>query len=117
MEIWQELAKSEVFSNIDEQSIKALNFCFKSRLKFVEKNEIVVNAGDVSEYCIYVLKGKLKCVNYDYFGIESLVTNYHKGDIFGINEAYTNCDTYLNSLVATEKSTIILFNRYRFINE
>ena len=117
MEIWQELAKSEVFSLIDEQSIKALNFCFKSRLKFVEKNEIVVNAGDVNEYCIFVLKGKLRSVYYDYYGAESLITVYNKGDIFGINEAYTNCDTYQNSLVATEKSTIILFNRYRFIKE
>ena len=117
MEIWQELAKSEVFKSIDEQSIKALNFCFKSRLKLVEKNQIVVNAGDTNDYCIFVLKGKLKAVSYDYYGIESLVNVYNKGDIFGINEAYTNCDVYRNSLVATEKSTIILFNRFRFIKE
>lgn len=115
MEIWQELAKSEVFYSIDEQSIKALNFCFKSRLRFIEKNEIIVNAGDSNDYCIFVLNGKLKSVNYDYFGAESIITTYSKGEIFGLNEAYTNSETYQNSLVATEKSTIILFNRYRFI--
>lgn len=115
MEIWNELQNSKVFNSLDEQSIKALNFCFKSRLKFVEKNEIIVSAGDFNEYCIYVLNGKLKSVNYDYFGAENLISVYNKGDIFGVNEAYTNVDYYQNSLVAIEKSTIILFNRFRFI--
>lgn len=115
MEIWKELSKSEVFQNISEQDIKALNFCFKSRLKILEKNEIILNEGDKNEYCVIVLSGKLKTVNYDYFGIENIIRTYNEGEIFGLTEAYMNLDSYSNSLVASEKSKVILFNRFRFI--
>ena len=115
MEIWQELVKSKVFENIDESGIKALNFCFKSRLRFVEKNEIIVAEGDRNDYCIYIFQGKVKSVNYDYYGDENIYKTYSTGDVFGLTEAYSSTENYLHSLVATEKSTIILFNRFRFI--
>lgn len=115
MEIWQELGKSKIFDKIDENNIKALNFCFKSRLRFVEKNEVIVAEGEINDYCIYIFKGKVKSVNYDYYGNENIYKIYSTGDVFGLTEAYTNTENYLHSLVATEKTTIILFNRFRFI--
>ena len=115
MEIWQELKKSKIFENIDESGIKALNFCFKSRLRFVEKNEIIVAEGQQNDYCIYIYSGKVKSVNYDYFGNENIYKTYSTGEVFGLTEAYTSTENYLHSLVATEKCTIILFNRFRFI--
>ena len=115
MEIWKDLSKSAVFYNINEQDIKALNFCFKSRLKILDKNDIVLNEGDKNEYCAIVLSGKLKAVNYDYFGIENIIRNYNEGEIFGLTEALMNLESYSQSLVASEKSIVILFNRFRFI--
>lgn len=116
MEIWKDLSKSKLFNGLDEASIKALNFCFKSRLKFVNKNEIIVSAGEKNEYCVYILKGSAKGVLYDEKGTESILEEYKTGDIYGLTEAYAKCEEYTNTLVAKEKSTIILFNRYRFIH-
>jgi len=113
MEIWNDLAKSKIFENIDENGIKALNFCFKSKLRFIEKNEIIVTEGEVNDYCIYILNGKVKSVNYDYYGNENIYKTYSSGEIFGLTEAYTSTENYLHSLVATEKTTILLFNRFR----
>lgn len=115
MEIWTELSKSQIFDGIIPLDIRALNFCFKSRLKIVAKNEIIISEGDSAEYCIFVLKGKLKSVNYDSDGKENIYNKYESGEVFGLNEAYTSSKSYLHTLIACEKSSIILFNRYRFL--
>ena len=115
MEIWQDMMKSKIFEGLDERSIKALNFCFKSRLKFIQKNEIIVSEADKNEYCIYILDGKAKSVNINDNGVETIINIYKKGDLFGLTEAYVNAPHYKNTLIATEKSTIVLLNRYRFI--
>ncbi|MBQ8430929.1 MAG: Crp/Fnr family transcriptional regulator [Clostridia bacterium] len=114
MEIWQKLSKSKIFEGIDEAGIKALNFCFKSRIKLVDKNEIICYAGEKNDFCAFILSGKAKSVNYDYLGIENIIKYYHEGEIFGLSEAYTQTESYLTTLVATEKSEILLFNQFRF---
>ena len=116
MEIWQDMMKSKIFEGLDEGSIKALNFCFKSRLKFIQKNEIIVSEADKNEYCIYILDGKAKSVNINDNGVETIINIYKKGDLFGLTEAYVNAPHYQNTLLATEKRTIVLLNRYRFIS-
>lgn len=115
MEIWQEMAKSQIFQGLDEESIKAMNFCFKSRLKFVEKNEIIVSEAEKNEYCVYILDGKAKSVTFNEDGVETIIKVYNKGDLFALTEAYANYPYYKSTLIATEKSTIVLFNRYRLI--
>lgn len=115
MEIWENMKISKIFQGIDESNIKALNFCFKSRLRFIEKGEIIVNAGDANEYCIYILEGSVRAVNYNPNGTETLIKTYEKGSCYGVNEAFMQVPYYTNTLVANKKSTIILFNRYRFV--
>ena len=115
MEIWQEIAKSKIFEGLDESSIKALNFCFKSRLKFIQKNEIIVSEADKNEYCIFILDGKAKSVNINENGVETIINVYNKGELFGLTEAYAGSPHYKTTLIATEKSTVVFFNRYRFV--
>ena len=78
------MMKSKIFEGLDEGSIKALNFCFKSRLKFIQKNEIIVSEADKNEYCIYILDGKAKSVNINDNGVETIINIYKKGDLFGL---------------------------------
>lgn len=115
MEIWQEMCKSKIFEGLDEESVKALNFCFKSRLKFVEKNEIIVSEADRNDYCVFILEGKAKSVSINENGVESIINVYSKGELFGLTEAYANCPHYKSTLIATAKSIVVFFNRYRFV--
>lgn len=115
MEIWQEMAKSKIFEGLDEDSIKALNFCFKSRLKFINKNEIILSEADKNDYCVFILSGKAKSVSINNNGVETIINIYNKGDLFGLTEAYGNSPHYKSTLIATEKSTVVFFNRYRFV--
>ena len=115
MEIWERLSKFKVFEGIDLNDIKALNFCFKSHYKIVDKHEIVLNAGDRNDYCVFVLTGKLSSVNYDYFGSETIIKTYSNGEIYGVEEAYLQINEASNTLIASEKSEILLFNKYRFL--
>ena len=109
------MTKSKIFEGLDEASIKALNFCFKSRLKFIEKNEIIASEADKTDYCIYILSGKAKSVTFNENGVETIINIKGKGDLFGLAEGYMNCPHYKSTLIATEKSTVIFFNRYRFL--
>lgn len=115
MEIWKEMIKSKIFAGLNEEDVKALNFCFKSRLKFIQKNEIIISEADKNEYCVYILSGKAKNVSINEKGSETIIKLFNKGDLFGLTEAYANCPHYKSTLIATEKSTVVFFNRYRFI--
>lgn len=118
MEIWEKISKFKIFNGIDIGNIKALNFCLKSQLKTIEKNEIIINSGDKSEVCILVVSGELRNVNYDFkMGSETLIKTYTKGELYGVEEAYLHLDEYPNTLIANKKSEILLFNKYRFLKQ
>lgn len=115
MDFLEKVKNCQIFQGIAERDIKALNFCFKTRVLHVNKGDIVLNEGDNIESIILVLDGHLRSVMNDYFGNTSIISDHYQGYAIGVEEAFSGANTFQSSLIAIEDSSLLLMNKYRVI--
>lgn len=115
MEILEKMKKSKIFENIEDSDIKALHFCFKTRVLEVEKGEILLNENSPFENIILVLDGHLRTTLIDYYGNNSIIADYYSGDAIGIEEAFSGLNTTKYNLIAVENSQVLTMNKLRVL--
>ena len=115
MEILQKMQKSKIFDKISEKDIKALHFCFKTRVKAVKKGDILIDEGEPFESIVLVLEGHLRTVINDYYGNTSILADYYSGDAVGVEEAFSGHTQTQYTLVAMENTQVLTMNKYRVV--
>lgn len=115
MEHFSELKATKIFKDANEFECQAMMFCFKTRFKTVDKNEIIVSQGDELENIILILKGSVIAQNIDSLGEISILLELGAGDTYGVEAAYAGEKFYKDSLIATEKSLVLFLNTHRLI--
>ena len=112
MEILKKMKKSKIFDEISENDLKALHFCFKTRVFEVKKGEILIDEGEPFESIVLVLDGHLRSELNDYYGNTSILADYHDGETIGVEEAFTgnNISQYrfLGSIKLVDKNDSII---------
>ena len=112
MEILKKLQNSKIFDEISEKDIKALHFCFKTRVKIVQKGEILIDEGEPFESIVLVLDGHLRSIINDYYGNTSILADYRDGETIGVEEAFTGNNIAQYTLVAIEDTQVLTMNKY-----
>lgn len=112
MEILQKMKKSKIFNEIDEKDIKALHFCFKTRVLDVKKGEILIDEGEPFESIVLILDGHLRSVINDYYDNTSILADYHSGETIGVEEAFSGNEIANYTLVAIEDTQVLTMNKY-----
>ncbi len=115
MEILQKMKKSKIFENISNSDIKALHFCFKTRVLEVKKGDILIDEDQPFESIVLVLDGHLRTVISDIYGGSSILADYFTGDAVGIEEAYSGETNAKYTLTAIEDTQVLLMNKYRVV--
>ena len=115
MEILKKMQKSKIFDNISENDIKALHFCFKTRVLKVKKGEILIDEGEPFESIVLVLDGHLRSELNDYYGNTSILADYRNGETIGVEEAFSGNNIAQYTLVAIEDSQVLTMNKYRVV--
>jgi len=115
MEILQKMKKSKIFDQISENDIKALHFCFKTRVLSIKKGEVLIDEGQPFESIALVLDGHLRAVINDYYGGTSILSDYHTGDAVGVEEAFSGGTVAQYTLIAIEDSQVLTMNKYRVV--
>ena len=115
MEHFQELSQTKIFSSASEFECQAMMFCFKTRFKTFDKNQVIVSQGDPMENIILIVKGAANVQNVDSLGNISILMRMKKGEVYGLESAYAGDENYKDSLIATEKSLILFMNKHRAI--
>jgi len=115
MEILNKMKKSKVFDNISEFDIKALHFCFKTKVLDVKKGDILIDEDQPFESIVLVLSGHLRSIINDYYGGNSIIADYHSGDAVGIEEAFSGYTVAQYTLIAMEDTQVLTMNKYRVI--
>ncbi len=116
MEIFKVLRKSDLFSQIDDQTIAKMINCFDAKGVVFEKGQQIVGQGQEIKDIILLAKGEANAQNEDLFGNISIILNISSGDFFGVEEAYAEEPCYKDSLVATEQSLVVFFNKDKLIS-
>lgn len=115
MEILEKIKKSKIFEKISEADIKALHFCFKTKVLNVKKGEILIDEDQPFESIVLVLDGHLRTVITDYYGTNSILADYYSGDAVGVEEAFSGSTVAQYTLVAMEDTQVLTMNKYRVI--
>ena len=116
MEHFQELSSTKIFSSATEFECQAMMFCFKTRFKQFNRNEKIISQGEKMEDLVMIVKGGAIVQHIDTLGDISILLKMKKGDMYGLESAYSGEVNYLDTLIATEKTLVLFMNKHRVIN-
>lgn len=91
-------------------------FCFKTSFKTYTKGQKILTQGDPFENLALILKGSATVEHIDHLANVSIIMHVKKGDVYGVEDAYTGANVYRDSLVANEKCLVLLMNKHRALN-
>lgn len=115
MEYFKELTETKIFKSANEFECQAMVFCFKARFKYFEKGDKIIEQDSALEEVILLLKGQAVVENIDEMGNKSVLLKMKKGDVYGLEAAYSGINFNKDSIIATEKSLVMFMNKYRLI--
>lgn len=104
------LEKCALFDNISIQEMAPMLGCLGARVAEYGKNEIVFAEGDPANRMGIVLSGSVQIVKEDFFGNRSIVTSIEPSQLFGESFACAEIKTMPVSVMAMEKSEIMLID-------
>lgn len=97
-----------LFKDMTDDNIKSLSNCFKMNIKTYKKNDYIVKMDDDIEYIHIIYSGTCIIEEEDYWGNRSIMDVVLRNQVFGISYAYANIKKYPVSLVAKEKTKVII---------
>lgn len=115
MEFVDKMKNSKIFDGISENDLKALNYCFKTKILKFDKSSTLVNEGEPLENIFLVLSGHIRSILTDYYGNTSIIADHFSGDAVGIEEAFGSVEVANYTLIAIEDTEILQMNKYRVV--
>ena len=109
------LKRTQLFSGVGEEEIKAMLNCLQARLCIYKKGEYVLRQGEHLDKILVLVGGKLHIQRDDYWGNRSIINMVSIGEMFG--EAYVapESGTLMNDVLAVEDSAVIFFDVKRIM--
>lgn len=109
------LKKTQLFSGIGEEDIKAMLSCLQARLCTYEKGRYVLRQGEMIDKIMILAEGKLHIQRDDYWGNRSIISMIGVGEMFGEAYAAPESGPLMNDVLAVEDSCVILFDVKKII--
>jgi CRP-like cAMP-binding protein len=109
------LKSSPLFTNIGSDDLPSLLSCLSAVQRSIGKNEFLFSAGDEATHVGIVLSGSVNVIQEDFWGNRTILTHITPGSLFG--EAFA-CAQFPNlpvSVIATEKTDVLLVDANRII--
>ena len=107
------LQNCRLFSGISGSKQEALLRCLAAREKQYKKNGIVFLTGDNITFIGIVLKGAVHIVHEDYWGRRKIAARIESGEIFGEAFACAETKKLPVSIIAAEKTELLLLDSRR----
>ena len=104
-----------LFSGIEDSNLKALLDCLAATRHSCKKNEFVFSAGDPVGSVGVVLSGGVHVLQEDYWGNRTILAHIPPGGLFGEAFSCAEMDILPVSVVAAEKSEVLLVDYRRII--
>ncbi len=115
MDYYKDLSVTKTFGQINEFDCQAMMFCFKTRFKVFKKGESILKQGESIEDVVMIVRGSAIVENVDQMGNISVVMRLGAGEVYGLEATYVGDEVNKDSVIATEKTTVMFMNKYRLI--
>lgn len=109
------LKRSNLFDGIEEGHLLAMLGCLNARVVEAEKGQYIFNEGEAAKFVGLILEGKVQIVKNDFFGNRSIVADLGQAQLFGESFACADVEEMPVSVVASEKSQLLLMDCSRII--
>ena len=109
------LANTMIFQGITPDEIKAMLGCLQAERKTYEKGEMIYRMGDVIPAMGLVLSGRVSIENDDIWGNKSILDTASSGQFFAETYACVPSEPMMVSVVASEKTEVLLLNVSRIL--
>ena len=104
-----------LFDGIVDSNLNILLDCLKAVRRTYKKNELVFSAGDTVRYVGVILSGSVHILQEDYWGNRTILAHIPPGGLFGEAFSCAEMDSLPVSVIAAEKSEILLIDCRRII--
>lgn len=116
MEKYYILGETELFSGLELRELKSMLPCLGLRSVRAEKDDYIVNAGDIVSEVGFVVEGEASMVKMDSAGNKTITSRLVPGDMFGEVLVCANVVSSPVSIIAEGSCEIIMFNFNRLIS-
>lgn len=104
------MARCSLFQGIDQSNHTAMLACLGAKTTEYEKNSLIFAEGDPANQVGIVLSGAVQIVRDDFYGNRSIVASIGPSQLFGETFACAGVDHLPVSVIAAEKSTVMLID-------
>ena len=106
----ENLKKCPLFYNIEEQDLLRMLTCLGAEIiKYDKKDTVFAEGSEVKDIGV-LLSGEVQSVRYDYYGNKSIINKIDPTEVFGEAFACAESKSLPISIVAIDKSEIMLIN-------
>ena len=109
------LKRCPLFAGVDENDIEPMLGCLGGKVMTFEKANCILSEGDEAKYLGIVLSGSAQIVRLDYYGNRSILTSVVSSEMFGESFACAGVKSLPVSVVASEKTTVLMIVCARII--
>lgn len=102
------LKKSPLFYGIEENDLLRLLSCLGTKVISYDKKYTVLNEGNSAKYIGIVLSGSVQIIQVDYYGNRNIISELHRGELFGEAFACAGLEHIPVTIIANEPSEIML---------
>lgn len=110
----QVLLKSPLFNNVDEKDLTSMLKCLLAKTRHYKKDEFIFREGELIYHVGIVLSGSVNIIREDFWGNRNILTHIASGGMFGEAFSCAEINKLPVSVIACEKSEIMLID-YRKI--
>ena len=101
-------SRCPLFEGIQPAEMPAMLGCIGAQLREYGRNEIIFSEGDPARQLGIVLRGSAQIIKEDYYGRRSIVASVQSGELFGESFACAQVEQLPVSVIAAERSEILL---------
>jgi CRP-like cAMP-binding protein len=109
------LTTCQLFTGIAEDNLSALLTCLGAESRGFEKGEYILSADDESARVGVVTSGGVLVVQDDYWGNRTILSRIRPGGLFGESFACAEAERQPVSVVAAEKTEVLLIDLARIV--
>ena len=113
---WPIIKESNLFSGIEEESVKKICNCLAAREKRIKRDAFIFRAGDKVRSVYMILSGSMHIIDEDFWGNRSIIGTMEKGTLFGEAYVFSLKKAHLVSVIAAEDAVILEINPEKLFN-
>lgn len=114
-EYFEVLSHCPLFSGITQPELQKMLGCLDGKITGIPKGNPVLLEGDPASFVGVVLSGAVQVVRDDYYGNRSVLTVVTPGGLFAEAFACAELETLPVSVIALQKSTVLLLDCQRIL--